>query len=154
MPTNLYGPEDNFDLESSHVAPALVVKAHLAKQAGAAEMTVWGSGRPRRELMFVDDLADALVHLMKVYSDEPHVNVGTGEDVTIESLAQLICEVVGFRGSLRYDQSRPDGAPRKLLDVTRLHALGWTARTPLREGLARTYDFYLKHVAGAGVAGT
>jgi len=105
-------------------------------------------------LQHLVDLADALVHLMKVYSDEPHVNVGTGEDVTIESLAQLICEVVGFRGSLRYDQSRPDGAPRKLLDVTRLHALGWTARTPLREGLARTYDFYLKHVAGAGVAGT
>jgi GDP-L-fucose synthase len=154
MPTNLYGPEDNFDLVSGHVAPALMVKAHLAKQAGAAAMTVWGSGRPRREMMFVDDLADALVYLMKVYSDEPHVNVGTGEDVTVESLAQLICEVVGFRGSLRYDQSLPDGAPRKLLDVTRLHALGWTARTPLRDGLARTYDYYLKHVAGSGAAGS
>lgn len=149
MPTNLYGPEDNFDLESSHVAPALMVKAHRAKEAGAAEMTVWGSGRPRRELMYVDDLADALVYLMKVYSDAPHVNVGTGEDVTIESLAQLICEVVGFRGSLNYDRSKPDGAPRKLLDVSRLRALGWRARTPLREGLARTYDYFLKHVAGA-----
>jgi GDP-L-fucose synthase len=152
MPTNLYGPEDNFDLESSHVAPALMVKAHRAKAAGATEMTVWGSGRPRRELMYVDDLADALVYLMKVYSDVPHVNIGTGEDVTIESLARLICEAVGFHGSLRYDSSKPDGMPRKLLDVSRLRALGWTARTPLRDGLARTYDFYLKHVAAA--AGT
>jgi len=148
MPTNLYGPEDNFDLESSHVAPALMVKAHRAKESGATEMVVWGSGRPRRELMYVDDLADALVHLMKVYSDVPHVNVGTGEDITIEELARIVCEVVGFRGSLRYDSSKPDGMPRKLLDVSRLHALGWTARTPLRDGLARTYDFYLKQVAG------
>jgi GDP-L-fucose synthase len=112
-------------------------------------MTVWGSGKPRRELMFVDDLADALVHLMKVYSDAPHVNVGTGEDVTIESLAKLICDVVGFEGTLHYDHSRPDGAPRKLLDVSRLRALGWTARTSLRDGLARTYDYFLEHVADA-----
>ncbi|MEM9683437.1 MAG: GDP-L-fucose synthase [Pseudomonadota bacterium] len=152
MPTNLYGPEDNFDLESSHVAPALIVKAHNAKRDGAAEMSVWGSGKPRRELMYVDDLADALVHLMKVYSDVPHVNVGTGEDVSIEELARLVCDVVGFEGALRYDSSMPDGAPRKLLDVSRLSALGWTARVPLREGLARTYEAYLKTLGEA--AGT
>ena len=149
MPTNLYGPEDNFDLESSHVAPALIVKAHNAKRDGAAEMSVWGSGKPRRELMYVDDLADALVHLMKVYSDVPHVNVGTGEDVSIEELARLVCDVVGFEGALRYDSSMPDGAPRKLLDVSRLSDLGWTARVPLREGLARTYEAYLKTLGGA-----
>jgi GDP-L-fucose synthase len=153
MPTNLYGPNDNFDLESSHVAPALMVKAHNAKIANAAEMAVWGSGKPQRELMYVDDLADALVHLMKVYSDEPHVNIGTGQDVTIDALARLICEVVGFKGALRYDTSMPDGAPRKLLDVSRLTALGWTAKTPLRDGLARTYDFFLKQVAAPGTAG-
>ncbi len=150
MPTNLYGAHDNFDLESSHVAPALMVKAHAAKQAGAPEMMVWGSGKPRRELMFVDDLADALVHLMKVYSDEPHVNVGTGQDVSIAELAQLICDVVGFSGRLEYDASKPDGAPRKLLDVHRLRSLGWTSKTPLHDGLAQTYDFYLRQVAGSG----
>jgi GDP-L-fucose synthase len=150
MPTNLYGPEDNFDLDSSHVVPALIAKAHRAKMAGASAITVWGSGRPRRELLYVDDLADALVHLMKTYSDEPHVNVGTGEDVTIDELARTICDVVGFRGGHRYDASKPDGAPRKLLDVGRLRALGWRAKTPLRDGLARTYDFYLKQVAASG----
>lgn len=150
MPTNLYGPHDNFDLDSSHVVPALIAKAHLAKTSGAAEMTVWGSGAPRRELLYVDDLADALVHLMKTYSDESHVNVGTGEDVTIDALAQTVCDVVGYRGARHYDRSKPDGAPRKLLDVGRLHALGWRAKTPLRDGLARTYDFYLKHVADQG----
>ena len=147
MPTNLYGPNDNFDLETSHVVPALIAKAHRAKEAGAPEMVVWGTGRPRRELLYVDDLADALVHMMKTYSDEPHVNVGTGEDVTIDELARTVCEVVGFRGARRYDPSKPDGTPRKVLDVGRLHALGWRATTPLRDGLARTYDFYLKHVA-------
>ena len=146
MPTNLYGPEDNFDLDSSHVAPALMAKAHQAKVAGAPAVTVWGSGRPRRELLYVDDLADALVHLMKTYSDESPVNIGTGEDVTIDELARTICEVVGFQGERRYDASKPDGAPRKLLDVSRLHALGWRAQTSLRDGLARTYDFYLKQV--------
>jgi GDP-L-fucose synthase len=150
MPTNLYGPEDNFDLDSSHVVPALIAKAHRAKMTGASAITVWGSGRPRRELLYVDDLADALVHLMKTYSDEPHVNVGTGEDVTIDELARTICDVVGFRGGHRYDASKPDGAPRKLLDVGRLRALGWRAKTPLRDGLARTYDFYLKQVAASG----
>jgi GDP-L-fucose synthase len=142
MPTNLYGPEDNFDLASSHVVPALIAKAHQAKVAGAAEMTVWGSGRPRREFLYVDDCADALVHLMKVYSDETHVNIGTGEDVTIDTLARTVCGVVGFRGAIRYDTTMPDGAPRKLLDVSRLQALGWRPATPLRDGLVRAYDFY------------
>jgi GDP-L-fucose synthase len=150
MPTNLYGPEDNFDLDSSHVVPALIAKAHQAKVAGAASITVWGSGKPRRELLYVDDLADALVHLMKTYSDEPHINVGTGEDMTIDTLARTVCEVVGFAGELRYDSGRPDGAPRKLLDVGRLSALGWRPKTPLHDGLARTYEFYLKKVVGKG----
>lgn len=147
MPTNLYGPEDNFDLASSHVVPALIAKAHQAKVAGAAEMTVWGSGRPRREFLYVDDCADALVHLMKVYSEETHVNIGTGEDVTIDTLARTVCDVVGFRGAIRYDRTMPDGAPRKLLDVSRLAALGWTAPTPLRDGLARAYDFYRQRIS-------
>ena len=147
MPTNLYGPEDNFDLASSHVVPALIAKAHRAKTSGASSITVWGSGKPRRELLYVDDLADALVHVMKIYSDESHVNVGTGEDMTIDELARTVCEIVGFKGERRYDSDKPDGAPRKLLDVGRLNALGWRAKTPLRDGLARTYDFYLKHVA-------
>lgn len=150
MPTNLYGPHDNFDLDTSHVAPALIVKAHEAKRLGASEMTVWGSGKPRRELMYVDDLADALVHLMKSYSDESHVNVGTGRDVTVHDLAILVCEVVGYEGALRFDRSKPDGTPRKLLDVRRLRSLGWTSTTPLREGLAQTYEFYLKNIAGSG----
>lgn len=154
MPANLYGPHDNFDLESSHVVPALIAKAHRAKEAGAPDMTVWGSGRPRRELLYVDDLADALVHLMKVYSDEPPINVGTGEDVTIDELARSVCEVVGYRGARRYDASKPDGAPRKLLDVGRLEALGWRAKTALRDGLACTYDFYLENVAPPGTSGS
>jgi GDP-L-fucose synthase len=148
MPTNLYGPEDNFDLNSSHVVPALIAKAHQAKAANAPSISVWGSGKPRRELLYVDDLADALVHLMKTYSDEPHVNVGTGEDMTIDTLARTVCEVVGFAGALRYDSGRPDGAPRKLLDVGRLNALGWRPKTSLRDGLTRTYAFYLKNVVG------
>ena len=147
MPTNLYGPEDNFDLASSHVVPALIAKAHQAKGTGAAEMTVWGSGRPRREFLYVDDCADALVHLMKVYSDETHVNIGTGEDVTIDALARTVCDVVGFRGAIRYDPAMPDGAPRKLLDVSRLQALGWRPATPLRDGLVRAYDFYRQRIS-------
>ena len=148
MPTNLYGAYDNFNLESSHVAPALMVKAHAARQVGAPQIVVWGSGKPRRELMFVDDLADALVHLMKVYSDEPHVNIGTGQDVSIAELARLICDVVGYTGRLEYDSSKPDGAPQKLLDVRRLRSLGWAPETPLRDGLVQTYNFYLRHIAG------
>ncbi len=143
MPTNLYGPGDNFDLQSSHVLPALIRKCHEAKVEGRAAVTVWGSGAPRREFLFVDDLADAVVHVMRVYSDEAPINIGTGEDITIRDLAAAVADVVGFSGGFDYDESKPDGAPRKLLDVSRLAALGWTAKTPLREGLARTYDWYV-----------
>ncbi len=146
-PTNLYGPGDNFDLTSSHVAPALMAKAHAAKTAGAATLEVWGTGQVRREFLHVDDAADALVHLLKTYSGFDHVNVGTGEDVTIAELAQLICQVVGFAGELRFDTSKPDGTPRKLLDVSKLGALGWSARTSLRDGLASTFEWFCTHVA-------
>ncbi|MFQ5785443.1 MAG: GDP-L-fucose synthase family protein [Alphaproteobacteria bacterium] len=146
MPTNLYGPGDNFDLETGHVLPALMAKAHAAKRAGASALEVWGTGRPRREFLYVDDLADALVHLLKVYSDEAPVNLGCGEDVTIAGLARLVCETVGFESEIRFDATRPDGTPRKLLDVSRLAALGWRARTPLGEGLALTYAWYLDHI--------
>lgn len=142
MPTNLYGPGDNFDLATSHVVPALMAKAHRAKADGAPEIEIWGSGKPRREFLYVDDAADALVHLMRGYSDEQHVNVGTGEDLTIDALARMICEVVGYDGECRYDASKPDGTPRKLLDVGRLSALGWIASTPLQTGLAQTHDWY------------
>lgn len=149
MPTNLYGTNDNFDLETSHVVPALIAKAHAAKLSGAPHMVVWGSGRQRRELLYVDDLADAVVLLLRAYSGDTHVNVGTGEEVTVKDLAQLVCDVVGFRGALAFDSSKPDGTPRKRLDVSRLRELGWTAGTPLREGLARTYEFYQSNVAEA-----
>lgn len=142
QPTNLYGPGDNFDLETSHVIPALLVKIDCAKREGASEVAVWGSGRPRREFLHVDDAADALVHLMKAYSGEKHVNVGAGEDVTIAELATLIAKVVGYRGGFRFDTSKPDGTPRKLLDVARLAALGWRATIGLEEGLRRTYVWY------------
>jgi GDP-L-fucose synthase len=144
MPTNLYGPGDNFDPASSHVVPGLMAKIHRAKQEGRDSVEIWGSGRPRREFMHVEDLADGLVHLLKHYSSEEHVNVGTGRDVTIAELAGLIARVVGYEGGFRYDASKPDGAPRKLLDVARLEGLGWRARIGLEEGLARTYDWYLK----------
>lgn len=147
MPTNLYGPADNFDLQSSHVAPALMVKAHQARLSGASSVPVWGSGTAQREFLYVDDLADAVVHLMKVYSDDMHINVGTGEDVTIRQLAELICEVVGFEGELAFDTSKPDGAPRKLLDVSKLQGLGWQAKTSLRGGLVDTYEWYRNNVA-------
>ena len=147
MPTNLYGPGDNFDLQASHVAPALLVKAHHAKLAGASKMQVWGTGTVRREFLHVGDLADAVVHLMKRYSDEMHVNVGSGEDVTIRELAEVVCRVVGFEGELAFDSSKPDGAPRKLLDVNKLNALGWKAKISLRDGLADTYRWYLEDVA-------
>ncbi|WP_280154597.1 GDP-L-fucose synthase [Piscinibacter sp. XHJ-5] len=140
MPTNLYGPNDNYDLLSSHVLPALIRKAHEAKLRGDAEYVVWGSGTPRREFLYVDDLADACVHLMERGYDGPLVNVGTGEDVTIRELAETVMDVVGFRGRVVYDRSKPDGTPRKLLDVSRLAALGWKARTPLREGMRRAYE--------------
>lgn len=147
MPTNLYGPGDNFDLTSSHVVPALIAKAHAAKAAGDGALEVWGTGRVRREFLHVDDAADALVHLLKTYSGHEHVNVGTGEDVTIAELAELICRAVGFKGELRFDTAKPDGTPRKLLDVSRLGALGWAAKTPLKDGLPSTYEWFRAHVA-------
>ncbi len=149
MPTNLYGPGDNFDLANSHVIGALLRKAHEARVAGAGSIEIWGSGTPRREFLYVDDCADALVHLMGVYSGEGHVNVGAGKDLTIRELAETIAEVVGFVGDFRYDASKPDGTPRKLLDVARLTALGWTAKTDLHEGLRRTYEWYLENGAVA-----
>lgn len=136
MPTNLYGPGDNYDLETSHVIPALLRKALEARDSGAASMTVWGTGAPLREFMHVDDLADALVFLLKTYSDDRHVNVGSGTDLSIAELATLIADVVGFRGTIEFDTSRPDGTMRKLMDSTRLRELGWAPRIGLREGLA------------------
>ncbi len=140
MPTNLYGPNDNYDLATSHVLPALIRKAHEAKLRGDPEYVVWGSGTPRREFLFVDDLADACVHLAEQGYDGPLVNIGTGEDVTIRELAETVMGIVGYAGRVVYDTSKPDGTPRKLLDVGRLHALGWRARTSLREGIQRAYD--------------
>jgi GDP-L-fucose synthase len=140
MPTNLYGPNDNYDLANSHVLPALLRKAHEAKGRGDAEYVVWGSGTPRREFLYVDDLADACVYLMEHNYDGPLLNVGTGEDVTIGQLAQTVMEVVGFAGRIVYDPSKPDGTPRKLLDVSRMSALGWRARTGLRDGIRMAYD--------------
>ena len=145
MPTNLYGPGDNFDLESSHVIPALMRKAHEAKVTRAPSMTVWGTGAPRREFLHVDDLADACLFLMDRYEDEVAINVGVGEDVTIRELVELICDVVGYPGELVFDTTKPDGTPRKMLDVGRLGALGWKAKTALRDGLTETYRWYLEN---------
>jgi len=142
MPTNLYGPGDNFDLVSGHVLPALMVKIDKAKRAGGGTVEIWGSGRPRREFLYCADLADALVFLMQHYSGESHVNIGTGTDVTIREVAELLAEVIGYKGRFVYDPSKPDGTPRKLLDVSRLHQLGWRAQTPLREGLEKTYRWF------------
>ena len=142
MPTNLYGPGDNFDLAGSHVLPALIRKFSEAVQAGAREVEIWGTGSPRREFLHVDDLADACVFLMQHYSDAPPVNIGWGEDVTIAELAQQIAAVTGFQGQLRFDAGKPDGTPRKLLDVSRLSALGWNARIRLQDGLRSTLAWY------------
>ncbi len=139
MPTNLYGPNDNYDLVNSHVLPALIRKAHEAKVRGDVECVVWGSGTPRREFLYVDDLADACVHLMERGYDGPLLNVGTGEDITIRDLAEAVMNVVGFDGRIVYDRSKPDGTLRKLLDVSRLNALGWSARTSLSDGIRQTY---------------
>ncbi len=147
MPTNLYGPGDNFDLQTSHVLPALLRKFHEAKVDAAPRVVVWGTGAPRREFLHVDDLADAALFLMEHYDGEEIINVGVGEDLTIRELAELIKEVVGYRGDIVFDTSKPDGTPRKLLDVSRLHQLGWRAKIPLREGLAQTYAWYLEHQA-------
>ncbi|MCF8506917.1 MAG: GDP-L-fucose synthase [Caulobacter sp.] len=145
MPTNLYGYRDNYDLTSSHVAPAMIAKVHAAKLAGAPSVEVWGSGAPKREFLFAADAADAMVFLMRHYSGEEHVNVGTGTEVTIRELAETVCRVIGYQGRLAFDSSKPDGAPRKLLDVGRLADMGWVAQTGLEEGLRLAYDWYLAH---------
>ena len=143
MPTNLYGPNDNYDPDSSHVLPALIRKAHEAKAAGAAELVVWGSGSPRREFLYVDDLADACVFLLEQGVGRGLYNIGTGSDITIRELAATVMAVVGFQGEIVFDRTKPDGTPRKLLDLSRLHALGWRAKTPLREGIALAYADFL-----------
>ncbi len=147
LPTNLYGPEDNFDLESSHVLPALIRKIAVAQATAAERVTLWGSGTPRREFLFVDDLADACLFLMEHYHDEQPINVGWGIDLSIRELAELIAAVVGFRGAFDLDASRPDGTPRKVLDVSRLSALGWRPHVPLRVGIEITYDWYRRNAA-------
>jgi len=143
MPTNLYGPNDNFDLHSGHVLPALLRKAHEAKLAGAGAVTVWGSGTPRREFLHVDDLADAVAFVTQNYSEDQHLNVGTGADISIRDLAAMICEVVGFRGEIAFDAAKPDGTPLKCSDVSRLRALGWSPKIGLRAGLESTYRWYV-----------
>lgn len=143
QPTNLYGPGDNFDLQSSHVIPALINKAHHAKTTSSDAITIWGTGTPKREFLHVDDLADALVYLMKFYSGSVPLNVGTGTDLSIGELAETVCEAVGFTGRLEFDTSKPDGTPRKLLNTSRINELGWEARTPLGDGLRSTYAWFL-----------
>ncbi len=147
MPTNLYGPNDNFELETSHVLPALLRKAHEAKTSNARELIVWGSGKPRREFLHVDDLASACLFLLEKYDSPDIINVGCGEDISIRELAELVCDIVGFDGDLAWDTTKPDGTPRKLLDVSKLNQLGWRATVPLRDGIASTYDWFLKKVA-------
>lgn len=152
MPTNLYGPNDNYDLASSHVLPALIRKAHDARVRGDSEYVVWGTGTPRREFLYVDDMADACVHLMELEYDGPLVNIGSGCDVAIRELAETVMDVVGFRGRIVYDTSKPDGTPQKLLDVNRLSSLGWRARTTLKDGIRLAYHaapFFDQHLAGS-----
>jgi GDP-L-fucose synthase len=149
MPTNLYGPGDNFDLQNSHVLPALIRRFHEAKQRGDASLTVWGTGTPRREFLHVDDLADAVIYLLNTYDNEAIVNIGWGEDVTIRELAEAIAAVAGFRGRLEFDSSKPDGTPRKLLDTSRLTALGWVPKIKLKAGIESTYAWFKDHVAEA-----
>ena len=145
MPTNLYGPGDNFHPDDSHVLPALIRRFHEAKLGGADEVVIWGTGTPRREFLHVDDLADAVVHLMRTYSAEQIVNIGTGSDLTILELARLVADVIGYRGRILTDPTKPDGTPRKLLDVGRLNALGWRPRILLRDGVEQTYHWFLAH---------
>jgi GDP-L-fucose synthase len=145
MPTNLYGEGDNFDPEHSHVIPGLIRKMHDAKAACAGEILAWGSGKPLREFLHVDDMASACIFVMQAYSGERHLNIGTGSDITIRALTDLVKKAVGFEGAIRFDASRPDGTPRKLLDVSRLHALGWCHKIELEQGLARTYDWFRTH---------
>ena len=147
MPTNLYGPNDNFDLETSHVLAALLRKAYEAKKSSARELVVWGTGTPRREFLHVDDCASACLFLLEKYDSPEIINVGCGEDISIHELAELICDVVGFDGELSWDKTKPDGTPRKLLDLSKLRGLGWTPTIPLRDGIAKTYEWFLKNVA-------
>jgi GDP-L-fucose synthase len=147
MPTNLYGPGDNFHPDDSHVLPALIRRFHEAKLGGTAEVVIWGTGTPRREFLHVDDFADAVVHLMRTYSAEAIVNVGTGSDLTVLDLARLVADVVGYGGRIATDPGKPDGTPRKVLDVSRLAALGWGPRIPLRDGVEQTYRWFLAHQA-------
>lgn len=145
MPTNLYGPGDNFDLQSSHVLPAMIRRFHEAKISGVTSVTIWGTGTPRREFLHVDDLARAACFLVESYNGPDLLNVGVGEDITIAELAHMVARVVGYNGSVIFDSSRPDGTPRKLLDVSRIHALGWHAQIPLEQGIQMTYDWYTAH---------
>ena len=145
MPTNLYGPNDNYDLKNSHVMPALIRKFHTAKQEGAAHVEVWGSGSPMREFLHVNDLADACFFLLQNYHEELFVNIGTGTDLTIKALAELIQDIVGFEGELKWDSSKPDGTPRKLMDVSRLHNMGWKHKIELREGITEVYEAFKKY---------
>ena len=147
MPTNLYGPNDSFDLETSHVLPALLRKAHDAKTRNENKLIVWGTGKPRREFLHVDDLASACLLLLEKYDSPEIVNIGCGEDITIRELAELICDVVGFNGELVWDATKPDGTPRKLLDITKIRALSWQPTIPLRQGIAQTYDWFLANRA-------
>ncbi|MBZ0215386.1 MAG: GDP-L-fucose synthase [Fimbriimonadaceae bacterium] len=150
MPTNLYGPNDNFDLASSHVVPALIAKAHAAKLHRADEIAVWGTGKPLREFLHVDDLADAAVFLFQNYSGEEHINIGVGSDISIKELAELVLRIVGVSAALRFDSEKPDGTPRKLLNSGRLFAMGWRPRIGLEQGLRQTYDWYCNNMANAG----
>ena len=149
MPTNLYGPGDNFDLQSSHVLPALIRKFHEAKEGSAKTVEIWGTGTPRREFLHVDDLADAVVYLLQKYNQEPIVNIGWGEDLTIRQLAETIMSVIGYTGTLTFDHSKPDGTPRKLLDVSRLQSFGWRPRIPLQAGIESTYAWFKEHASEA-----
>jgi GDP-L-fucose synthase len=149
MPTNLYGPGDNFDLENSHVLPALIRRIHEAKLRAESSVTVWGTGSPRREFLHVDDLADAILHLLRTYDDEPIVNVGWGEDVTIKELAELIVSAIDYKGRLVFDVSKPDGTPRKLLEVARLSRLGWRPTISLQSGIVSTYKWFTQHISEA-----
>ena len=145
MPTNIYGENDNFDLQGSHVIPAMIRKFHTAKVEGADSVTLWGTGSPLREFLYVDDLADACVFLMENYDEEGHINIGSGEEVSMKELAEEIASVVGFNGELIYDTEKPDGAPRRLVDSTRIHELGWQHKVELREGLERSYQYFLNN---------
>jgi GDP-L-fucose synthase len=150
MPTNLYGPNDNFDLENSHVLPALLRKFHEAKQAGAPSVEIWGTGSPRREFLHVDDLADACLFLMQSYNEKPFVNVGTGKDISILELAEMIRKITGFQGEITHNLSKPDGTPRKLMDVSRLTRLGWKYKIELEDGIRQVYDAYAHSHASSG----